>query len=187
LGRLRPHVFDGLPRTHVLIETGTCTGNGVFHCRKLFREIHTVEIEPALHANAAKRLARLRHIRCHLGPSPEILQRIIDPWKSTTFWLDAHYSAGDETAIGPVENQCPLLAELDVIFAFEWQSSPVILVDDLKMFCDWYWEKPIFSKWASRYDRAQWPTLAEITAFCAAHGYAAEPIHSRDVLRVLAK
>jgi hypothetical protein len=187
MGRLRPYVFDSIPRTHTLIETGTNTGIGVLHCRKLFRAIHTIELEPQVQAAAAKKLARWKHITCHCGPSPDILGTIIDPWRSTTFFLDAHYTASADGRFGFVADQCPLVAELETIFAFQWAEPCYIIIDDLRMYCHWFWTRPQYAKWAAFYDQKQWPNLEQLVALAEKNGLKALPHFERDMLYLVPK
>lgn len=179
MGKLNQHFLTahGFNRFDVLTETGTQSGQGIARCQHLFKELHTVEIDPTLYAAAKAKLAQYQHVHCHLGTSPSVLRQIIDASKRTLFWLDAHYVATDPSP-GLVENQCPLLDELAAIFSVAWQTPPTILIDDARMFQEWFWK----SNRSQGYDAVQWPKLAEIVAMAASHGYAVRQID--DVLVV---
>src|SRR5688572_19664714 len=118
MGRLRPARLTeagvSLPGD-VLIETGTCSGHGVRSVASLFNKVHTIECDRKMYVNARRRLRRIG-VHCELGHSPRVLRKIINPARHTVFWLDAHYVKGFGTEVRTVKNQCPLLAELKVIF-----------------------------------------------------------------------
>src|SRR5262245_55352658 len=113
----------------VLIETGTYEGEMARRCRRSFREIVTIELDPALAAQARRRLARWPTIRVLEGDSasllPEVLRELHVP---AVFWLDGHYS-GAGTARGATDT--PLLQELDAITAHPVRGH-VILIDDAR-------------------------------------------------------
>lgn len=160
MGRLRPGTLEAagvkLPGD-VLIETGTCSGNGVRSVKHLFKTIHTIELDPAMYNEARRRLRRAG-IVAHLGSSPEVLKQIIDPSRETVFWLDAHYVKGFGADSVSVSNQCPLLDELRSIFSFRWKVPPHILIDDAEYFGTRFWRLA-----RSRgYNRADWPTFKQI-------------------------
>jgi len=118
-------------RTPVLIETGTWLGHCVFSLRRVFREIHTIELAPELQRSAAERFAHLRHIHCHLGDSatllPAVASRITRP---ALFWLDGHFCSGI-SARG--NKDTPISEELEFLLG-RTQGQNVVLIDDARLF-----------------------------------------------------
>jgi len=97
-------------------------------------------------------------VHVHLGSSPEILPKIIDPQVPTTFWLDAHYQGSSPIEQDPVYGECPLLAELEVIFSYGW--SPIVLIDDAYMFDE---------RIHAGFDRSHWPSMEAIRSALPPH------------------
>jgi hypothetical protein len=147
----------GLGHRQVFVETGTQWGLRTKCFAYLFEQVHTVEIDPEMYAVVSRKLKRFPNITCHLGDSPEVLRRVLDPAKSTTLFLDAHY-VGTSPSPGQCERQCPLMDELDAIVSLRWTAPHAIIIDDAIMFQDWWWKRLK----ATRYDRRQWPTLRAI-------------------------
>lgn len=167
--RANPEFFreHGLMGETVAIETGTQGGRTLRSWAHLFREVHTVELDQNLYWIGRRKLSRLKHVTCHHGSSPEVLRRIIDPSKSTLFYLDAHF-VGSEGLPQPTSGQCPLLDELAVIVSFSWKQRPRLVVDDRYMFTAEFWENSHRAVW---YDRKQWPTMEQIESLLKPHGY----------------
>jgi hypothetical protein len=149
----------------VFIETGLGSGQSLRAAlSEPFETLHSIEIDASLIARCDLVDPRLT---IHHGSSPNILPTIIDPERSTMFWLDAHYSAGlytsdsdvDRTRLDPRYGQCPLLAELAIIRAAPWRVRPWIYIDDAECFVT-----PIYEGMLAQYDRAQYPTEAEVRA-----------------------
>jgi hypothetical protein len=172
VSRLHPDFLrrNGLDKAQVFVETGTQGGVRVAKLRGMYQEIHTVELDPALHESAKSYLSKFPNVHCHLGSSPEVLPRIISDHdltgKETVFFLDAHFVATSPSP-GQVDNQCPVMRELDAIFAAAWRVRPVVLIDDAQLFWDWAWRRGR----NKGYDRAQWPRYEEIEAKAKMHGY----------------
>lgn len=136
---LPPHyVKEQIIRTYqkryhcdIFVETGTCYGEMVFAVRRLFNEIHTIELDHNLAEKAKKRFPRNRHIHVHQGDSalllPQLLAKVDKP---VLFWLDAHYSGG-LTAKAALNT--PIVAELTTIFKHR-PNGHVILIDDAREF-----------------------------------------------------
>ena len=124
LDAARDHGID------VLIETGTFEGEMVRKCRKAFRRIFTIELDPALAARARRRFAKDAGVTVLQGDSaerlPEVLRQLDGP---AVLWLDGHYSGGI-TALGSKET--PLLEELGAL-ARHGRRDHVILIDDARM------------------------------------------------------
>ncbi len=111
----------------IMVETGTYLGDMVWAMRRDFRDIHSVELDPALHARAVFRLRRLGHVRLWQGDSARVLGEIVTRLEEPAlFWLDGHYSGGI-TARG--ESDTPVLAELTHVFG-DRRHSHVALIDD---------------------------------------------------------
>ncbi len=117
-------------RLDTLVETGTYLGDMVWGVRRSFRDIHTVELEPALYRRAVQRFGGEAHVHLYLGDSAELISEIVSRLTSPAlFWLDGHFSGGI-TARGPLET--PIMAELSGIFAD--QKPHVVLIDDASDF-----------------------------------------------------
>lgn len=150
--------------THVFIETGTNAGHSLALALAAgYEECLSVECVEHIHLAAKERFAGEPRARLFHGSSPELLPQIIDPAKSTTFWLDAHYSGSDPSWQDPKFGECPLLAELQAIMAVRWGQLPYILIDDATLF------HPDWSENSGRFDpnsftRSHWPTVDQIAA-----------------------
>jgi hypothetical protein len=114
-----------------LVETGTYLGDTPWALRKIFAEIHTIELSPILGRLAKERFKRLPHIKVHEGDSarilPELLQHLTRP---TLFWLDGHFSGGITTQ---GEISTPICDEVLAVA----QRCPVpfvVLIDDARSF-----------------------------------------------------
>lgn len=165
----------GVTGGDVLIETGTDGGMSLMQCSEIFHTIHTIELNLNSYNRGFRRLKKRHNITAHLGNSPEVLPKIIDSSRETVFFLDAHFVAGGVSVEGP---QCPLMQELSVILGCKWRVPPVIIVDDARMFDEWFWSKP----WSREYRKSEWPRLAEIQDFVGRHDYDVESI--RGMLRI---
>jgi hypothetical protein len=169
-------VLDQFAPAEVFIETGLGHGHALRAAlAQPFLTLHSIEIDPQLIAQCGLADPRLT---LHHGSSPEILPRIIDPARSTMFWLDAHYSAGQYTSdagrdlaqLDPRYGQCPLLAELAIIVGVCWRRAPWIYIDDAVCF-----QAPVYEGMWAPYDRSQYPTEDQIRAALPA-GYRLEVI-----------
>jgi hypothetical protein len=113
------------------VETGTYLGDTTWWFRRMFSEIHTVEVDPFLHAQAVRRFSRCRHITAHLGDSAHVLPRIVPGMSGRTlYWLDGHYSAG---ITGTGVSHCPVVQELEAIYGLSTVPC-VIVIDDARCF-----------------------------------------------------
>ena len=168
MGRLRP---DRLREAGVklpgdlFIETGTCSGNGVRSVVHLFKESHSIEIDEQMFRNARRKVSRFG-IKFHLGNSPDVLRKIIDPSRETVFWLDSHFVKGFGEQSVSSAKQCPLLEELESIFSFDWRTPPMILIDDAEFFGNRFWK---FHR-SRGYRRADWPTFDKIKQSAESNG-----------------
>lgn len=117
--------------TPILIETGTFHGDAVFTLRRAFREIHSIELDPRLHARAVADLGHLRHVHLHLGDSSSELARVAGALSSPAlFWLDGHFCAGP-SARG--RKDTPIFEELSYLLARP-PGANVVLIDDARLF-----------------------------------------------------
>src|SRR5262249_34974387 len=120
-----------LPMTEVFIETGTNKGDSLAAAVAAgYPACLSVEFVEGLHLFASERFPGQPRVRLFHGSSPDTLPKMIDPTRTTTFWLDAHYSGSDRSWQDPRYGECPLLEELKVIMAAPWQSWPILCIDD---------------------------------------------------------
>ena len=119
-------------RTTVLIETGTFYGNAIFTVRRDFREIHSIELAPALHELNVRELGHLSHIHLHLGDSAKVLPLLLrDVREPALFWLDGHFCAGPSARAKTYDT--PISAELDHLLR-QPAGQNVVLIDDARLF-----------------------------------------------------
>lgn len=149
----------------ILVETGTYLGDMVYAMRKVFKELHSVEMGRDLYERAKIRFAGYTHIHLYHGDSGEILKDILSKLeRPCLFWLDAHYSAG-VTARGAIDT--PIEKELKYIFRHELAHRHVLLIDDARAFNG----------------MNDYPTLQTIEAMTKNAGYQVFVIED-DVIRV---
>ncbi len=156
----------------VFIETGTFLGDTAAREEgsNNWEHLHTIEIDEKLFRAAERRFKKTPRITCHLGSSPDVLSKIIEPECATHFYLDAHRTGTNEQARAFTGTEftrhdtdigeCPVLEELAVIFAFDWRVPPTIIIDDAQNFVpgEGFWKR----KESRYYDPAQWPTMDQI-------------------------
>lgn len=88
---------------------------------------------------------------------------MIDPTKTTTFWLDAHYSGSDRTWQDPRYGECPLLEELKIITSAPWKNPPIICIDDAFIFNrEDIWLGPSHVFQPALFTQSHWPRMADI-------------------------
>lgn len=167
----------GLGHRQVFIETGTQHGLRTKAVAYLFEQVHTIELDRDIYEIAREKLKRFKNVTCHNGDSAELLPGLLNPTKSTTIFLDAHY-VGTSPSQASAERQCPLLDELSAIVSLRWTAPHAIIIDDAIMFQDWWWTRGK----CKAYDRRQWPTERAIREACAGYEvtqhdkvYVAEP------------
>ena len=136
------------------IETGSGSGDSIAQMVPLYAEIHTIEWDRDNHVRCVQRFADQSHVYCHWGSSSDVLPLVIDPAKTTLFFLDAHYRGVGHHEQDPTRGECPLLAELAVITAVPWERQPVIIIDDAHQFTDEINPQD--------FDVAQWPRFDQI-------------------------
>src|SRR5438046_1095042 len=106
--------------TPTYIETGTLEGDGAAWASRIFPQVISIELSETLHKNAAAKYSGIPNIRFLHGPSPlvlrEVLQRLTTP---SAIFLDAHWCMHPGAAgLGPLQHECPLLAELAAVNSF---------------------------------------------------------------------
>jgi hypothetical protein len=158
------------PLTEVFIETGTNRGDSLDAAlRAGYPSCLSVEFVGDFYRLACERFAHHPQARLFHGSSPEVLPSMIDPAKTTTFWLDAHYSGSDASWQDPRYGECPLLEELKVILAAPWRVPPLLCIDDAFIFQDIHWEKRGSLLAPERFTRSHWPKLADIERLLAGY------------------
>lgn len=118
------------------IETGTFLGESSARAAKIFKEIHTIEIDQNLFNLSKNDLSIYPNVICHLGDSAKVLSLVLQNLKlKSLFWLDGHYSgtchAGFNTGLG--DEITPIFAELKAIEDAGMKDA-VILIDDIRCF-----------------------------------------------------
>jgi hypothetical protein len=112
----------------VFVETGTFKGSGIrtaLNCG--FEEIHSIEIDPTIHARAQKMFASCPNVHLHLGDSADLLWPVIRGINEPiTFWLDGHFEPG--FTLGKTE--VPIMEELDAV-SMHHLKNHAILIDDI--------------------------------------------------------
>jgi hypothetical protein len=169
MGFLRPKFLRKHGLTHFTryVETGTANGSGIERLRKMFPVLFTVELSEQMAREAGERLRNYANIHRFVGDSPTFLKHIIDPKKSTLFFLDAHYTHTHPRNVKAAAlRQCPVLDELHTIFGFTWQAEFAILVDDVHLFQRWYRVRRMPKK---GYRLDEWPKLDQLEKVAAKH------------------
>ena len=129
--RLVESLAEALPLS-VFVETGTFEGEAIARLRRLFGEIHSVELSDKYYGEAVVRFGDDSAVKLYHGDSTDVL-RVVQPnlqSRSVLYWLDAHWCVADETSGD--HSQCPLLEELQAIGSLNPLS--VILIDDARLF-----------------------------------------------------
>lgn len=119
----------------VFVETGTYDGSGIalaLDCG--FREIHSIEIDPARHAYSSDRFAGATNVRIYKGDSIDVLPAVMRKLdKKATLWLDAHpIGPADPCPRGKAE--WPLVSELRELAHSSFRKDHTILIDDRECF-----------------------------------------------------
>jgi hypothetical protein len=112
------------------IETGTYLGEMIHAVLDKFSVIHSIELVDKYYKRAKNIFSRFPHVKIMQGDSgkrlPEILAVVDVP---CLFWLDGHYSGGNERA----EKETPILEEVCAILQHPVKDH-IILIDDARMF-----------------------------------------------------
>lgn len=160
-----------MPLTDVWIETGTYHGDGVASALvQGYKRCVSIEMNRVAYDIAMRRFAGDRRVQIVLGASPMLLSAVINPARSTTFWLDAHYSGGADER-HPQYGECPLLWELDAIMSQPWEIPPAILIDDAFMFID----RADRRHGGVAFNPRDWPTLEQIQSRLAGYEITVHP------------
>ena len=115
------------------IETGTARGEGTQQALDCgMRKIITVEANPDVFVKASKRFIGEDCVTCILGDSGDVLKDVLtDLAEPAVFWLDSHFSTGDEELEDV--SKCPILLDLRAISDHPIKNH-VILIDDIRYF-----------------------------------------------------
>lgn len=83
-------------RLRTFVETGMYTSEMVQAISPYVERVISIEVAPALHAQAVRRFAGREDIRLLLGDSATLLPIVIESLdEPALFWLDGHYMGGE--------------------------------------------------------------------------------------------
>lgn len=135
----------------IFLETGTYRGDTAKSMSNYFEKVYTIEKSEYMYNIAKEVLKGYKNVELLKGDSRDILPKILYSCANNIlFWLDAHWSGGKTWGEG---DECPLLKELQVIFAKCKRKNYAILIDDARLFLA---PPPLPHDWKS------WPTIADI-------------------------
>jgi hypothetical protein len=122
----------GTPQT-VWVETGTFKGDTTALLAQKCKQIHTIEPEPLLYAEAKNRFAGQDKVNVIHGLSENVFPQLLPTLSGDlNFWLDGHYSGGI-THQGPID--CPVREELRHIQDNRHHFRRLtVLIDDIRCF-----------------------------------------------------
>ncbi len=110
------------------IETGTYMGETSIWASAYFKNVFTIEVNPELSSEAAKRASGKTNIRFINGDSSVELVKISEKLTSScVYWLDGHWCGG----VSKITAECPLMAELHAI---KEKDDDIVLIDDARFF-----------------------------------------------------
>ena len=114
------------------VETGTYRGETTRFLAKKAPFVHTIEPSKEIFEAAARKLAGVANIKCHLGTSEEVLPTLLPEIREDcNFWLDGHFSGG-KTYNGTVS--FPIMQELAAISDLLARGhSAAIFIDDVSL------------------------------------------------------
>ncbi len=93
------------------VETGTFQGGTCFWAAGHFKNVYTIEIDPAQSKSTASIPDCPRNIEFLVGNSKDLLPKLAPKLSGRSFfWLDGHWCGG-----GGKDVECPLMQELDAI------------------------------------------------------------------------
>lgn len=107
---------------NVAVETGSCLYSTSKWLGDNFKIVHTIELSEEYSKHGIYKVADMPNVNTHLGDSVMHLKRLCDVLTQNDkviFFLDAHWG----------EN-CPLLAELDVLTNMKLALPPIIAIHD---------------------------------------------------------
>jgi hypothetical protein len=114
------------------IETGTYRGESAVFLRSLCNRVWSIELSPTHHEEAVTRYGTLENLEFILGDSGRVLPGLLASCdEPALFWLDGHAMPGNSAA---EVTECPILAELEAIDAWEHSGQSCILIDDAILF-----------------------------------------------------
>jgi len=116
----------------VFIESGTSYGGTTRVAKKIFKTVHTIELDEKFYKNVREKFFDDLNVFVYQGDSAAVLPKILSKMnnRQMLFWLDGHYSGGI-TAKGT--SNTPVMQELQAI-KDAGITDAVILVDDLSCF-----------------------------------------------------
>lgn len=132
-----------------LVEGGTYQGGTAKWAAENFDQVVTIENSPEMHRLASKNLEAIPNVLLLAGDTRQHLPELVAQRDNLIYWLDAHWSGGQTYG---QDDECPLLHELEIIFAHD--RNHVILIDDARLF---------LAPPPSPHRREHWPTLLEVT------------------------
>ncbi len=98
--------------------------------RKVFRQLHSIELDPRWVRRARARFAHNEKVHILQGDSGEILADLLGRVEQKTlFWLDAHQMIGGVRG----SQTTPIHRELEAILSSDLEDS-VLLIDDARLF-----------------------------------------------------
>lgn len=116
----------------MMIETGTAYGITAQRCGRVFEKVYTIELDPALAAQATARLAGQPNVQVVLGDAVEKLPAVLatEGVDDALVFLDGHFSGG-VTALGDLPE--PAILEIDTVAKYQDKIRAVI-IDDFRCF-----------------------------------------------------
>lgn len=172
-------LIPGIVIPDVVVETGTYRGDNIPSKIGVFREVHSIELDPA-YARAARALYTHPSVTVHQGDSGDVLDTLVDTWhEPVMFFLNAHWSGGD-TARAP-DSQTPLLKEMRAL-SRRTEHRDIIFVDDTRSLgrkC--FSGTPGCKDWP--YTKFDWREVT-MTALLAAYGLHGHPRPHTHLARV---
>ncbi|MGB7325300.1 MAG: hypothetical protein WBD31_10555 [Rubripirellula sp.] len=132
-----------------LVEGGTYQGGTAKWAASVFDRVFTIENSAEMHRIASENLKGVPNVTLLQGDTRQHLPEIVAKNDNLIYWLDAHWSGG--VTYGQ-DDECPLLDELETIFACD--RNHVILIDDARLF---------LAPPPSPHRRQNWPTLLDVT------------------------
>jgi predicted nucleotide-binding protein (sugar kinase/HSP70/actin superfamily) len=148
--------------TECFIETGTFLGQTTENSAKAgFKVVKSIEVSHRLYLQALDRFKESDNsIQLYHGSSREVLFSVINSKLKTVFYLDGHYQANEADEQDNI-SECPLLEELQIILSFNWETLPVIIIDDAILFTYEESKRKEFVKTA-RLNPEHWPSIKQI-------------------------
>jgi hypothetical protein len=143
MGTLVRFDIERLRRQHHLahfVETGTADGDGTAFASGFgFETLTTIEIMPALAANARSRFSADPRVLVLEGDTSEVLEEVCRNTDGPAlFWLDAHFPGAhhgaDYAAVENVATRLPLEREIEAIA--KRRQRDVVIIDDARIYID---------------------------------------------------